>query len=194
MKKYNKIGQIIGDRNLTSIIFYQDSIAISYKGSFLRFEQILSTLTAIDISNNAFDGSIHVSVGDLVSLHVLNMSHNALTGEIPFQLGSMTALESLDLSSNIQDYVDGRIPQSHQFATFQDGTFDGNAGLCGPPLSKQCGTPDNPSEAHLESSSHDVDIVLSVFVGMGFGVGFAAAILLNLDWRISRWLHIFRIS
>ncbi|CAL4905358.1 unnamed protein product [Urochloa decumbens] len=163
MKKCNNKGQIIGHQNLTTIGFYQDSVTISYKGSAMTFERILTTLTAIDISDNALEGTIPVSVGNLVSLHVLNMSHNAFSGEIPPQLGSMTSLESLDLSSNMlsgeipqeltnltflsvlnlsNNQLHGRIPQSRQFETFQDSSFDGNVGLCGPPLSKLCGTPD----------------------------------------------------
>ncbi|XP_066320071.1 receptor like protein 22-like [Miscanthus floridulus] len=212
MKQYDNRGQIIDHPNIPGL--YQDSITISCKGLTMTFKRILTTLTAIDISDNALEGNIPTSIGNLLSLHVLNMSHNAFTGQIPPQLGSITALESLDLSSNMlsgeipQELTDltflsilnvsnnqlmGRIPQSHQFTTFQNSSFDGNVGLCGPPLSKKCGTPDIPSEARLKSSSHSVDVVLFLFVGMGFGVGFAAAILLKLDYWISRWFHIFRI-
>jgi Leucine-rich repeat (LRR) protein len=174
MKKYNNTGQIIDHRYLTlsTVGFYQDSVTISYKGSVVTFDRILTTLTAIDISDNALDGSIPASLGNLVSLHVLNMSHNAFSGEIPPQLGTMTALESLDLSSNMlsgeipqeltdltflsilnlsNNQLDGRIPQSRQFETFQNSSFDGNVGLCGPPLSKQCGSPDTQSETNLKA-------------------------------------------
>ncbi|KAG0531485.1 hypothetical protein BDA96_04G027000 [Sorghum bicolor] len=209
MKQYDNRGQIIDHLGL-----YQDSITISCKGLTMTFKRILTTLTAIDISDNALEGSIPTSIGNLLSLHVLNMSRNAFNGHIPPQLGSITALESLDLSSNMlsgeipqeladltflstlnlsNNQLDGRIPQSHQFDTFQESSFDGNAGLCGPPLSKKCGPSDIPSETHLKNSSHGVDVALFLFVGVGFGVGFAAAILLRLDYWISRWFHIFRI-
>ncbi|XP_066320073.1 receptor like protein 22-like [Miscanthus floridulus] len=212
MKQYDNRGQIIDHPNIPGL--YQDSITISYKGFTMSFERILTTLTSIDLSDNALEGSVPMSIGNLVSLHVLNMSHNAFTGEIPPQLGSIIALESLDLSSNMlsgeipqeltdltflsilnlsNNQLDGRIPQSRQFETFQESSFDGNAGLCGPPLSKKCGPSDIPSETHLKNSSHGVDVVLFLFVGVGFGVGFAAAILLKLDYWISRWFHIFRI-
>ncbi|KAG2630543.1 hypothetical protein PVAP13_3KG531730 [Panicum virgatum] len=209
MKKYNNTGQIIDHPNPTQG-FYQDSVSISYKGFFVTFDRILTTLTAIDISDNALEGIIPVSIGNLVSLHVLNMSHNAFSGEIPPQLGSITALESLDLSSNMlsgeipqeltnltflstlnlsNNQLDGSIPQSRQFGTFQNSSFDGNVGLCGPPLSKQCGSMDAQSKTNLKSSSHSVDVVLFLFVGVGFGVGFAAAIIVKLDW-IKKWFHI----
>jgi len=143
MKKYNNTGQIIGHGILTSG-FYHDSVTISYKGSMVTFERILTTLTAIDISDNALEGRIPVSIGNLCSLHVLNLSHNALSEEIPPQLGSIAALESLDLSSNMlsgeipQELTDltflsilnlsnnqlvGQIPQSHQFTTFQNSSL-----------------------------------------------------------------------
>ncbi|WVZ78075.1 hypothetical protein U9M48_025840 [Paspalum notatum var. saurae] len=206
MKKYNSTGQIILHPNLTTFGFYQDSVTISYKGLFMTFERILTTLTAIDMSDNALEGTIPTSVGNLVSLHVLNMSNNAFTGEIPPQLGNIAALESLDLSSNMlsgeipqeltnldflgtlnlsNNQLDGRIPQSGQFATFQNSSFDGNAGLCGVPLSKLCGSlPDTPSKADMKSSSHGVDVILFLFAGVGFGVGFAAAILMELNWFV----------
>jgi hypothetical protein len=113
-----------------------------------------------------------------------------LSGEIPQELTNLTFLSFLNLSNN---ELDGRIPQSYQFATFQNSSFDGNAGLCGPHLSKQCGTPtDAPSAARSKNSSNCADVVLFLFIGVGFGVGFAAAILLKLDW-ISRWFNISRI-
>ncbi|CAL4898029.1 unnamed protein product [Urochloa decumbens] len=214
MQKCNNTGQLVGHRNITLTGgFYQDSVTISYKGSAVTFDRVLTTLTAIDISDNALEGSIPVSVGNLVSLRVLNMSHNAFSGEIPPQLGGITALESLDLCSNMlsgeipqeltnltflsilnlsNNQLDGRIPQSRQFETFQNSSFDGNAGLCGPPLSKKCGTPDTQSKGNLKSSSDSVDVVLFLCIGVGFGLGFAAAILVKLDW-ISKWVHTLKI-
>jgi Leucine-rich repeat (LRR) protein len=171
MEKYNNTGQLMEHQNISIHEFYQDTVTISYKGSFVTFERILTTLTAIDLSNNALEGSIPASIGKLVSLRALNMSHNSFTGEIPHLFGGMAALESLDLSSNIlsgeipqeltnltflsilnlsNNQLEGRIPQSRQFATFRNDSFDGNARLCGSPLSKQCGTPDNPNGTHLK--------------------------------------------
>jgi Leucine-rich repeat (LRR) protein len=204
MEKYNNTGQLMGHQNvIINVQFYQDTVTISYKGLFVTFERILTALTAIDLSDNALEGSIPALIGKLVSLHVLNMSHNTFTGEIPHLFGGMAALESLDLSSNMlsgeipqeltnltflsilnlsNNQPEGRIPQSRQFTTFQNDSFDGNTRLCGPPLSKQCGTPDNPNGTHLNSSPDGVDIVLFLFAGVGFGMGFAAAILVKPGW------------
>ncbi|XP_052140819.1 receptor-like protein 33 [Oryza glaberrima] len=209
MKKYNNTGEIISHRQGISYGFYQDTVTISCKGSSMTFERILTTLTAIDLSDNALEGSIPESVGKLVSLHVLNLSHNAFSGRIPPQLGGITALESLDLSSNrisgeipqeltnltfltvlnlSNNKLEGKIPESRQFATFESSSYEGNAGLCGDPLPK-CASWSPPSaEPHAESSFEHVDIVMFLLVGVGFGVGFAAGILMKTSW-ISRWFH-----
>lgn len=209
MKKYNNTGETISHRHSISDGFYQDTVTISCKGFSMTFERILTTLTAIDLSDNALEGSIPESVGKLVSLHVLNLSHNAFSGRIPPQLGGITALESLDLSSNwisgeipqeltnltfltvlnlSNNQLEGKIPESRQFATFENSSYEGNAGLCGDPLPK-CASWSPPSaEPHVESSSEHVDIVMFLFVGVGFGVGFAVGILMKTSW-INRWFH-----
>uniref|UniRef100_A0A0D9UWF0 non-specific serine/threonine protein kinase n=1 Tax=Leersia perrieri TaxID=77586 RepID=A0A0D9UWF0_9ORYZ len=208
MQRYNNTGQLIEHENL-STGSYQDTITISYKGFSVTFQRILTTLTAIDLSENSLEGSIPESIGELVSLHALNLSHNAFSGEIPPQLGGMTALESLDLSSNqisgeipqeltnltflsilnlSYNELEGKIPQSRQFATFGNSSYKGNGRLCGKPL-PECGSLSAPvAEPRAESSSEHVDIVMFLFVGVGFGVGFAIGILMKKSW-ISRWFH-----
>jgi hypothetical protein len=86
---------------------YQVTIKLMYKGSELTFDKILTTLGFLDVSNNAFQGSIPAATGELVLLDVLNMSHNSFTGPIPSQLGHLAQLEALDLSSN---ELSGSIP------------------------------------------------------------------------------------
>jgi hypothetical protein len=44
----------------------------------------------------------------------------------------------------------GPIPQGKQFGTFEVGSFEGNSGLCGKPLTKKC---DNFDELPYPSSS-----------------------------------------
>ncbi|VAH71568.1 receptor like protein 22-like [Triticum dicoccoides] len=201
MAELNTTGYIIRAVNGSYEDPYQDTVAIYYKSIYRTFDKILTTFTAIDLSNNSFDGTIPGSLGRLISLHVLNMSGNAFTGDIPQEFGGMTQLESLDLSQNqlsgeipealtnltflgilnlCNNQLVGRIPRSGQFfGTFQNSSFEGNLGLCGPPLSNPCGIPPAPpSVARGEKSSH-VDVILFLFVGLGFGIGFAAAILMR---------------
>ncbi|XP_037416417.1 receptor like protein 22-like [Triticum dicoccoides] len=209
MAKLNSAGPTVIAQNISTGPggLYQDSTKITYKGSSVTFEKILTTLTAIDFSNNKLEGTIPESVGWLVSLHVLNMSHNAFTGKIPSQLGGMTYLESMDLSCNqlsgnipqelanltflgtlnlSDNQLVGKIPQSRQFSTFDNSSFKGNLRLYGPPLSNTCVvSPAPPSLMQVEDSSH-VDVILFLFVGLGYGIGFAAAILMRWG-RISEW-------
>lgn len=186
---------------------YQFTAEITYKGSAVTFSKILKTLVIIDVSDNAFHGSIPESIGELVLLGGLNMSHNALTGPITSQLGALHQLESLDLSSN---GLSGEIPQelawldflsvlnlsynkligaiplgSPHFQTFSNLSFVGNIGLCGPPMSSQC---DNsaPNAVLHRSDKEPVDVVLFLCSGLGFGVGFAITIVLVSGIRIRK--------
>ncbi|XP_062192498.1 receptor-like protein 6 [Phragmites australis] len=59
MSKFNSSGETLSSQNLTSPNgFYQDSIEITYKGSYISIERILTTLTVIDFSNNRLEGTI----------------------------------------------------------------------------------------------------------------------------------------
>jgi len=89
MTKFNTTGQSISVDQFSNFVgFYQDSIEITYKGSYMTLGKILTTFTAIDFSNNRLEGTIPESIGGLVSLRVLNMSNNAFTGKIPADLAA----------------------------------------------------------------------------------------------------------
>jgi Leucine-rich repeat (LRR) protein len=196
MEKMNNTGQILD--HSASNQYYQDTVTITVKGQYMSFERILTTLTSVDFSNNKLNGTVPDLVGNLVSLHILNMSHNLFTGNIPPQLGKMSQLESLDLSWNhlsgeipqelanltfletldlSNNNLEGRIPQSRQFGTFENSSFEGNIGLCGAPMSRQCASSPQPNELKQKMPQDHVDITLFMFVGLGFGLGFAVAIL-----------------
>uniref|UniRef100_A0ACD5ZIG5 Uncharacterized protein n=1 Tax=Avena sativa TaxID=4498 RepID=A0ACD5ZIG5_AVESA len=183
--------------------FYRDTVVVTYKGTSMTISKILTAFTVIDLSVNAFTGSIPVSIGELASLRGLNMSHNAFTGKIPPQFSHLTQLESLDLSSNniygvipdvltsltslawlnvSNNQLEGTIPQRGQFLTFTIDSFQGNARLCGKPLPKQC-NPELPStdSEHDKKSDNRVDtLVMYLVVGSGYGLGFGVAILFQV--------------
>ncbi|KAE8714527.1 Receptor like protein 33 [Hibiscus syriacus] len=127
----------------------------------------LLIFTAIDFSSNGFHGKIPEAIGELCAIQMLNLSHNSFTGHIPQSLGNLVQLESLDHLSNklsgripsqltnltflevlifSQNNLVGPIPYEKQFNTFETDSYQGNLGLCGFPLTKQCGSGEGPEQ------------------------------------------------
>ncbi|XP_059310049.1 receptor like protein 21-like [Lycium ferocissimum] len=177
-------------------VTYNDSIGLVIKDHETELERIATILTAIDLSSNQFEGVIPITVKDLGSLWLINLSHNNLKGDIPMELGQLNTLEVLDLSWNhltgkipqeltgikflaklnlSQNLLVGHIPCGPQFNTFENDSYGGNLDLCGPPLSKKCGTSD-PSDVPQQLDSEDEEEYESYFAS-GFTLGIKAAIL-----------------
>nr|GEW51427.1 leucine-rich repeat-containing protein [Tanacetum cinerariifolium] len=135
------------------------SFVVPVKGVDLDILRLFVNLTIIDQSNNYFDREIPNIIRNMSSLKVLNSSHNHLNSQIPYCLGNLFEIESLDLSWNqltreipgslagikglavlrlSYNRLVGRIPDGTQFKTFDENSFQGNAGLCGYPLPKKC--------------------------------------------------------
>jgi hypothetical protein len=210
------VGQIL-EHSSNATGTYQDSITITFKDATLSVTKIQTSFKLIDLSNNSFESSIPGSIGRLVSLHGLNMSHNNFTGQIPSQLHNLTRLESMDLSCNNlsgeipQEFTSltylswlnlsynnliGRIPQGNQFLSFPSSSFEGNAGLCGIQLYKQCDNP-GPDSTTRSTSVPEPNtlwqdrldaITFFLFAGLGFGLGFALAIIFRSFYHIEVWL------
>ncbi|XP_028053280.1 receptor-like protein 9DC3 [Camellia sinensis] len=184
--------------------YYQASIAVTMKGSYIDLTRIFTLFTAIDLSSNKFSEDIPNVIGRLTSLIVLNLSHNSLTGPIPSSLGDLTELESLDLSSNqligkipnhllsltflgvfnlSWNHLNGPIPRGKQFDTFGNDSYVGNSGLCGFPLSKEC--KDNQSQVQpgvllqQEDDSNFVSGFTWEAVVMGYGSGLALGLFIG---------------
>ncbi|XWS10718.1 hypothetical protein CRYUN_Cryun38cG0021900 [Craigia yunnanensis] len=181
---------------------YDYSVHIVVKGLEVELVKILTIFTSIDLSNNNFEGVIPSAFGELSSLRGLNLSHNDLVGHIPPSLGNLALLEWLDLSCNKLDgqipkeLVDltflsffdvsynqlvGPIPQGKQFNTFERGSYEGNEGLCGLPLSRGCSSSNElkPPQPWINSPKDD-DSKLEfgwkvVAIGYGFGFIFGVA-------------------
>jgi hypothetical protein len=218
MNNSNDVGQILEHHtNSTWKGVYQDTVIVTFKDAALSINKIQTAFKVIDFSNNSFEGSIPGSIGRLVSLHGLDMSHSNFTGKIPSELGNLTRLESMDLSCNSlsgeipQEFTSltslswsnlsynnltGRIPQGNQFLSFPSSLFEGNAGLCGIQLSKQCDNPGPDSTTRSISAPEPntlwqdrLDaIIFFLFDGLGFGVGFALAIIFRSFYHIEGWL------
>ncbi|KAM3383438.1 hypothetical protein P3S68_009013 [Capsicum galapagoense] len=194
-----------------------DSVRLVIKGQDIQLERITTIMTTIDLSSNDFEGVIPKAITDLGSLWLLNLSRNSLTGDIPMELGKLNVLEALDLSWNrltgkiptelrrlkflavlnlSRNLLVGPIPRGLQFNTFENDSYGGNLDLCGPPLSKQCGTSDSSHVPHpLESEEEGESYFFSGFtwesvvIGYGFGlvVGTVACNLM-FKARKPKWL------
>ncbi|XP_027769840.1 receptor-like protein Cf-9 homolog [Solanum pennellii] len=167
--------KIIGEKNGTREYvadyfsdFYSNSFIVITKGLELEFPRVLTTNIIINLSSNRFEGHIPSIIGDLIGLRTLNLSHNRLEGHIPASLHQLSVLESLDLSSNkisgeipqhlasltslevlnlSHNRLVGCIPKGKQFDTFENSSYQGNDGLRGLPLSKDCGGDEGVPEA-----------------------------------------------
>jgi Leucine-rich repeat (LRR) protein len=187
-------------------LYYQDVITVTFKGQEYELvkNSIIILFTLIDVSYNNLDGPIPEELGELKSLSGLNLSHNALTGRIPPSLGNLAQLESLDLSSNkligeipmqLADgliflavlnlsfnQLVGPIPQSKQFMSLSDDSFEGNEGLYGCPMTKECILAPGPTfevshssfgigETHLMIDWNLICIELGFIFGFGIVIG-----------------------
>ncbi|EOY19927.1 Receptor like protein 6, putative [Theobroma cacao] len=173
---------------------YDYSVSVVMKGHDRELVKILKIFKSIDLSNNKFRGEIPTSIGKLVSLKGLNLSHNSFSGHIPWTMGNLNALEWLDLSSNklvgkipkqlvgltslsslnlSYNQLVGPLPQGKQFNTFENGSFEGNLGLCGFPLSKDCKEDEvgQPVPSSVDDSESENGFGWKVVL-LGYGCGF----------------------
>ncbi|TMW85190.1 hypothetical protein EJD97_023606, partial [Solanum chilense] len=204
--------------NSPFVTSYENSVSLVIKGQDFELERISTITTTIDLSSNHFEGVIPETLKDLSSLWLLNLSHNNLIGHIPMELEQLNTLEALDLSWNrltgkipqeltrmnflallnlSQNHLIGPIPHGLQFNTFGNDSYGGNLDLCGPPLSKQCGTSD-PShvpqpleEEEDESESYFFSGFTweSVVIGYSFGLVVGTVMWsLMFKYRKPKWL------
>ncbi|KAI3458541.1 hypothetical protein Pfo_015204 [Paulownia fortunei] len=176
---------------------YQYSVTLSVKGEDVELTRVLSIFTTLDLSSNNFQGHIPESLSHLSSLRLLNLSHNSISGSIPPAIGHLTKLEQLDLSSNqltggipwtltnltflevlnlSHNQLVGRIPEGNQFPTFSNDSYVGNLGLCGVPLTRDCGNDKvPPSPVVVFQEGEDDSSFMMGFtwkaVVMGYGSG-----------------------
>ncbi|KAH0780678.1 hypothetical protein KY290_000276 [Solanum tuberosum] len=182
-----------------SFFYYTNSFIVTTKGLDLELPRVLTTNIIIDLSRNRFEGNIPSIIADLVGLRTLNLSHNRLEGHIPASLHQLYVLESLDLSSNkiigeipqqlaslkslevlnlSHNHLVGCIPKGKQFDTFENSSYQGNDGLRGLPLSKDCGGDEGVPQATTpsgldqeEEEEGDSSIISWQAVLMGYGCG-----------------------
>ncbi|CAD6263394.1 unnamed protein product [Miscanthus lutarioriparius] len=93
-------------------------------------------LVSLYLAGNGFTGSIPASLGDLQVLTYIDLSSNALTGGIPTELQNLK-LALLNVSYN---QLSGRVPPS-LISELPAVILQGNPGLRGPGLPKDCDAP-----------------------------------------------------
>ncbi|XP_059076586.1 receptor-like protein 7 [Cryptomeria japonica] len=192
--------------------FYLGGLDMTSKGTELDYPYILSTLTAIDLSNNQLSGVVPLDFGKLKGLRFLNLSMNSLSGIIPHSLGNMSQLESLDLSSNklsgnipselqslsylaylnlSSNNLSGNIPQGGQMITFENTSYSGNPNLQGCPLPRNCNWP-KFAPPYPVSNSEDKDEEereqipwYNIGLGWSYGAGFLSMVVLLISAKQS---------
>jgi len=179
-------------------------------------------MVTIDLSSNQLTGRIPEGIASLDRVINLNLSRNQLSGKIPNKIGAMQSLESLDLSENkihgeipqsltnitYLSYLDlsfnnlkGRIPSGGQLDTLYaewPSMYNGNNGLCGLPLQKNCTSNKEPKHGDHEGDEYD-SMVLSFSFGLGVGyviglwVVFCVMLFKN-PWRIAFFCLFDKVS
>lgn len=81
-------------------------------------------------------GAIPDAFAQCAGLQSLDLSFNNLDGKIPEALTSLH-LTFFNVSFN---HLTGSVPDSGSFASFSNGSYLGNPGLCGPMLPRKCGS------------------------------------------------------
>lgn len=128
------------------------------------------------------------------NLESLDLSVNQLSGSIPRSLSQLNFLSYLNLSFN---HLSGPIPSGAQLSTFKGGSYLGNYGLCGPPLSKSCSEDREQPDVHKQ---HGDDSDNAPWIYAGIAPGFATGLLgvcgslyFKHSWRQSFFLWSDRI-
>lgn len=148
-----------------------------------------SQLTSIDLSFNSFNGSIPSALQNLTHLTRLYLQNNSLSGPIPKV--NLPSLQHLNLSNN---HLNGSIPST--LHTFPNSSFEGNPGLCGPPL-KQCSSvspapspssvmaPQPPMVAQAKESKKKLSTgaIVAIAVGGSAILFFLVLMILLCCWR-----------
>ncbi|RVW94638.1 LRR receptor-like serine/threonine-protein kinase GSO1 [Vitis vinifera] len=208
------------------LLSYVDNTLVQWKGKEQEYKKTLGLIKSIDFSSNKLIGEIPIEVTDLVELVSLNLSRNNLIGSIPTTIGQLKLLDFLDLSQNqlngrisenlsqiaglsvldlSNNTLSGKIPLGTQLQSFDASTYEGNPGLCGPPLLKRCPEDELGGVSFtngLSSKKEDIqdDANNIWFYGnivLGFIIGFwgvCGTLLFNSSWRYAYFQFLSKIK
>ncbi|PHT87568.1 hypothetical protein T459_09674 [Capsicum annuum] len=149
-----------------------------FEGYLLSIIGDLIGLCALNLSHNGLEGVIPASLQHLSVLELLDLSSNKIRGEISQQLVSLTSLAFLNLSHN---HLVGCIPKGKQFDMFENSSYQGNDGLHGLPISKDCvgddGVPQATTTVELDEEEGDLISWQAVLMGYGCGLVIGLSII-----------------
>nr|XP_048337436.1 receptor-like protein EIX2 [Ziziphus jujuba var. spinosa] len=206
-------------------ITYQGKLKVIAKGRVLLYDSILYIFNSIDLSNNNLSGDIPMELTELIKLGNLNLSKNQLTGQLPSSIGNFEWIETLDISMNhisgpiplsmtsltflshlnlSYNNLSGKIPTTNQFLTLDDPSiYQGNAGLCGRPLSTEC-TDSGQSKPGGDEEDGDGDggdkfeklgLIISILIGFLVGFwGVCGTLIIKRSWRIAYFRFADRVK
>jgi Leucine-rich repeat (LRR) protein len=145
----------------------------------------LKLLSRLDLSYNNFSGSIPNQISELTNLEVLDLSANRLSGELPASLSSLHFLHVFSVANN---NLHGPIPSGTQLQSFDASAYEGNPGLCGPPLLHECAhIVSNKGDIRDEDNGHKIPW-FPIIVVLGFITGFwgvCGPLVLSYKWRVA---------
>ncbi|KAK2630724.1 hypothetical protein QOZ80_UnG0727900 [Eleusine coracana subsp. coracana] len=147
----------------------------------------LDRLLDLNLSCNQLSGKIPENIGSMKSLEWLDLSRNNLSSEIPPSLSDLTYLSSLDMSYN---NLTGPIPSGRQLDTLYSGNpsiYEGDSGLCGPPLGRNCTGRNSDESGNEIRSENDSKLFFYFGLGSGFIVGLwvvFCVLLSKKTWRV----------
>lgn len=131
---FNKLGALKG-------LFIHDN---QFSGEISAdFFSTMGSLKKIWLSGNKLSGTIPESLGQLHNLMELHLDRNEFSGPIP--LLSQPTLKEINLSNN---KLEGEIPKT--MSKFGASSFQGNPGLCGELVQRDCNQQPPPDLHHDE--------------------------------------------
>ncbi|XP_059430061.1 receptor-like protein 3 [Corylus avellana] len=146
----------------------------------------LRCLRMLNLSHNNFSGSIPNQISELTNLEELGLSGNQLSGEIPTSLASLHFLSQLSVANN---NLHGSIPSGTQLQSFSASSYEGNLGLCGPPLPKCDNIVSNNGDKNIHDEEDELRIPwFPIIVVLGFITGFwgvCGPLLFSRKWRVA---------
>ncbi|TVT96829.1 hypothetical protein EJB05_57904, partial [Eragrostis curvula] len=173
-------------------LYYRSGSSFNVIGIDLSLNNLSATLDAmvnLNLSGNHLSGKIPNKIGAMQFLESLDLSRNTFSGEIPASLSNLTFLSYLDLSYN---NLTGTIPSGSQLDTLYTSKptmYDGNIGLCGAALKKDCSS-NNASREGDSRRTEDGHGHETFWFGLG--LGFTAGLwvvfctlLFSKAWRLA---------